>query len=113
METRTIYFGTKDGDLISNYEMARIARIVYDNVIDYCDLEAVRAFAKLCKGITKEIKNPSVKFLVEHGHKVKAMRIFRERNPEMTMVEARNFIDELDEKYGPIARLRKETDDNV
>lgn len=107
METRTIYFGTKDGDLISNYEMARIARIVYDNIIDYRDIEAVRAFAKLCKGITKEIKNPSVKFLVEHGHKVKAMRVLRDRNPEMSMVDARNIIDELEEN------LRKETIDNV
>ena len=107
MEIRTIYFGTNDGDLISNYEMARIARIVYDNIIDYRDLETVRAFAKLCKGITKEIKNPSVKFLVEHGHKVKAMRVLRDRNPEMSMVEARNIIDELEEN------LRKETSDNV
>lgn len=113
METRTIYFGTTDGDLLSNYEVARIARVVYDSVIDYRDFEAVRAFAKLCKGITKEIKNPSVKFLIEHGHKVKAMRILRERNPEMSMVEARNFIDELDKEYGPISRLRKETNDDV
>ena len=56
---------------------------------------------------TKEIKNPSIKFLIEHGHKVKAMRVLRERNPEMTMVEARNFIDELEKN------LRKETIDNV
>ena len=93
-----IYFGTIDGGLITNFELANMAKIVDGKKIDYNDLETVREYAKTCKGIKGEVKHPSVKWLVEHGQKVKATMIYYRRHPELGMTESKKIIDKIAEE---------------
>lgn len=93
-----IYFGTIDGGLITNFELANMAKIVDGKMIDYNNLEAVKEYAKTCKGIKGEVKYPSVKWLVEHGQKVKAVLIYHRRHPEIGLMESKEIIDNMAEK---------------
>jgi len=93
METKYLWFATTDGDLMDDYQIRRIARIVHDVVIPSDDHDAIRAYAKTCKGITHEVKHPSVDYLLKHGHKVTAMRIYRNTHPDVTLLEARQYIE--------------------
>lgn len=93
-----IYFGTKDGDLLYDYEIRHIAFILSGEDIPYGDKEKIREFAKTCKGIKEEIKKPLVEYLVNHGHKAKATMIYKEKNPGISVKEAKDIIDAMEEK---------------
>lgn len=93
-----IYFGTNDGDLLEDYEIRNIAFILSGEHIPYGDMEKIREFAKTCKGIKGEISKPSVKYLVEHCHKIKAVKIYRENHPGISVKEAKDIIDNMEEK---------------
>ena len=93
-----LYFATTDNNVLRSYEIIRIADIVYGIKIARDDVDAIRAFANNFKGITKELKNPSVKFLVEHGHKIRGMQVLRDRHPNMGLAEAKRIVDEMEEK---------------
>ena len=93
-----IYFGTIDGGLITNFELANMAKVVDGNDIDYNDLEAVREYAKTCKGIKGEVKHPSVKWLLEHGQKAMAVKIYYRRHPELGLMGSKEIIDKMAEE---------------
>lgn len=93
--TDDIYFGTLDGDLVTNFELARIAKIVDGREIDYNDLLSIKAYADICRGIVGEVENPSVKFLIRHGHKVKAVQIYHRQNPEVSLTECKKIVDDM------------------
>lgn len=93
-----IYFGTKDGDLISDFELRNIAFIVTGEKIPCDDIDASRSFAKKCRGIKGEIKKPSVKYLVEHGHKVKATMIYRDSHDGISLKDAKEAVDKMEEE---------------
>lgn len=93
-----IYFGTIDGGLITNFELANMAKVVGGNEIDYNDLESVREYAKTCKGIKGEVKHPSIRFLLEHGQKVKAVQIYHRKHPELGLKESKEIIDKMAER---------------
>lgn len=71
-----IYFGTYDGELVDQYEIIKMASLVSGKNISSDDFDSIRAYAKTCKGIKNEVKKPSIKFLLEHGNKVKAIKTF-------------------------------------
>ena len=93
-----IYFGTIDGGLITNFELVNMAKIVDGKEIDYNDLEAVREYANTCKGIEGEVKHPSIRFLLEHGQKVKAVQIYYRRHPELGLKGSKEVIDKMAEE---------------
>ena len=90
-----IYFVTYDGDLIDNHDIARMARIIEGKKINFNDFDKIREFAKFYKGIEKEIKEPSLKWLVANGHKMKAARIRYRQYPEEGIEAAIKFVDNL------------------
>lgn len=96
---REIYFGTTDGDLIDGYEISKIAYLTTGNRISIGDISAIREFSKTCKGISGEIKRPSAKWLVQHGHKIKAAKIYHENHPGISLKEVKEIIDSMEEKY--------------
>lgn len=98
MSKEYIYFGTVDGGLIDHYEIVRIAKIASALKLCVNDFEAIRAYAGTCKGIKKEIKKPSVKFLLEHGEKVKAIQIYYRQHEGIGLKEAKDIIDKMEEK---------------
>lgn len=91
-----IYFGTKDGDLLDGYDIVEIAYVTTGDRISLNDLDSVRNFAKTCKGITREIKNPSVKHLVENGRKAKAVKIYYKKHPGTTLKEAIENVNSIE-----------------
>lgn len=93
-----IYFGTIDGGLITNFELANMAKVVSGNEIDYNDLESVREYAKTCKGIKGEVKHPSIRFLLKHGQKVKAVKVYYSRHPELGLKGSKEVIDKMVEE---------------
>lgn len=89
-----IYFSTIDGDMVDNYDLVRMAKVVNNVDINAEDFEKVRKYAKLCDGICKEI-NPSIKYLVKNGRKVKAAQIYHRRHPELRLSDCKKIIDEI------------------
>lgn len=90
-----IYFTTYDNKLVTNWDIVKAAMIVNGKEIGGNELEQVRKYAKSCKGIKKEIKNPSIKYLLAHGDKYTAIKIYYRRHPEKTHKEARDVIEEI------------------
>lgn len=92
-----IYFGTTDGDLLDGYDIAKIAYVTTGEKISLGDFEHMREFSKTCKGITKEIKNPSVKKLIKNGHKIKAVKIYYKKHSGISLKEAKEIVDSIEE----------------
>ena len=91
-----IYFSTVDGDMVDNYDLVRMARIVNGYKMNAENFDDIRCYAKSCKGIVKEI-NPSVKHLVKDGRKVKAVMVYHRRHTEMSLLDCKKFIDKMEE----------------
>lgn len=105
MEDKYIYFGTKDGGLVDHYEIIRMARIVSGKHIDINDVEAIREYARTCKGIKNEIQNPSIKYLLEHGEKFKAIQIYYRSHKEIGLKEAKAIVEQMEERMNQRAAL--------
>lgn len=90
-----IYFKTVDDDIVDNYELVRIAKIVDDLDIGVNDFEKVRKFAQWCDGIVEEI-NPSVKYLVKNGKKFTAIKVYHRRHPDMSLPECRREVEKIE-----------------
>ena len=97
MEKR-IYFAVINGSLIDNYEIARMALVVSGKYIRHDDFESIREYAAYCNGIKKELSNPSVKYLVRHGFKVQAIKIYYDRHPELGLRGSKEVIDKIEEE---------------
>ena len=97
-----IYFATQKDGLVDNYEIARMYELLNGSHIFADDFAVIRAFAKTCKGIKKEIKKPSIDFILmravkdEFGfgtsEKALAMKLYR-REHDCTLREAKDYID--------------------
>ena len=70
-----IYFGTKDGRLVSSTDLVEMAHIVKGIEIAVNDFTAIREFADKCQGISKEIKYPSVLYCATHGQLAIAVKL--------------------------------------
>ena len=91
-----LYFSTVDGDMVDNYELVKIARIVHDVNIDAENFVEVRHFARQCEGICQEI-NPSVKHLIKNGRKYKALMVYHRKHPEISLNDCKKIMDEIEE----------------
>lgn len=92
-----IYFGTKDGDLLDNYEIAKIAFIITGKRNSPDDFENVREFSKMCKGIEGEVKNPSIKRLIKNGYKAKAVKICYRKHHGISLIKAKEIVDSMED----------------
>lgn len=94
---KKIYFGTTDGGIVDNLDIAKAAKIFTDADIDYEDLDRIRCVARMaCKGITREIENPSVKYLVANGFKTKAVSLWHDKHPGTTLKEAYAAVNRME-----------------
>lgn len=94
---KKIYFATNNNKLVTNYELAKMALVVDNVVLDATDFENIRKYARGCKGIKREVK-PSIKVCLQNGEDVKAVMIYRDRHPGMSLMEARAAIYEMKAK---------------
>lgn len=93
---KEIYFTTTSGKLVDNYDIAKAA-IINGDTIDEYDFDDVRKYAATCKGIIKEI-NPSIKVCLQNGDRITAIKLYYLRHPGIALKDARNAIDEMEEK---------------
>ncbi len=91
-----IYFSTVGGDMVDNYELVRMAKVVNNVDIYPTDFEQIRKFAKWCGGIKKEI-NPSVEYLVKNGRKVKAVMLYHRKHLDVALQDCKRIIDKIEE----------------
>ena len=98
-----IYFATTDGSLVTNRDVAKMAFVVDGDYVDENNLNEIREYAKKCKGILKEV-NPSIKVCLRNHEKVKAIRIYYDRHPEIGLVKAKEAVELIEAKM----RVRKE-----
>lgn len=93
-----VYFSTTDGALLDNFDIARASFIVDGNHIDYNDLDAIRNYTMKCKGIKKEIKTPSIKYLIKRGFKLQAVKVYKRSHPDKSLSEVKKIVDSIAEK---------------
>lgn len=75
--SNNIYYATKDYDIITNMQLARSYFLVTGERIDAFDIEVLEQRAlPIMNGVLRRVDNPSWKVLAEHGHKVKAIKIY-------------------------------------
>lgn len=94
-----IYFGTVDGKLVDNYDIAKAAMIAYGEELDPNDHAAIRLRSAGMTGIRKEIENPSVHYLIKRKCLYMAAKIYREKNPEVSMEDSRKIVAKMAAKY--------------
>ena len=100
-----IYFTTFDGALFDNNYIARLGALKDGKPVDAEDLDYIREIAASFKGIKKEVKNPSVNYLLKIGRKYTALKLFRDRHPELSLIQAKEAIDRME------ASMRKKVND--
>ena len=93
---KKIYFGTIDNNIVDNYKLAEMAKVVHGVEINAKDHETIRTFAEGCAGLTGEIKYPSTKMLLKHGHKFDAVKLYRDRHPNLSWEEAKESTNEFE-----------------
>lgn len=95
-KVRDIYFEVRDGSLVSNIDIAKIAYIANGDHINPYNLDDVREYCCKLKGISKEIK-PSIKVFLTHKEKIKAIMFYREKHPGMDIKHVKQIIDKFEE----------------
>lgn len=98
-----IYFLTTDGGLVTNRDVAKMALVVNGDYVDEDNIDEVREYVKRCKGITKEV-NPSIKMCLRNREKAKAIRIYYDRHPELSLLDAKEAVELIEAKM----KIRKE-----
>lgn len=91
-----IYFKDKgrDDSFLTELDIVMAARIVEGVIINYSDNTSVREYAKKCKGVGEEIKRPSVRYLVNKGNKIGAIRLYKDIH-NCGIVEAKEVVDKM------------------
>lgn len=92
-----IYFLTIDNTIVDNYDIAKAFMIVNGISIAPDNFVAVRKYAlrPSTGGIITEIENPTVEICLRHGAKVKAVRLYYDQHPGVSMVESKRIVDEM------------------
>lgn len=91
-----IYFKEKgnDSSFLTELDIVKAARIVEEIHINHTDNASVREYAKKCKGVGEEIKRPSVRYLVNKGNKIGAIRLYEDIH-NCGIVEAKEAVDKM------------------
>jgi hypothetical protein len=98
MEFKKIYFTTTTGNVINNFGIARLAMLHDGEYIKSDDYDRLREYAETCKGIIKEIENPSVEHLLRCGYRASAINVYKDKHPELSFIAVRNAIDRIEYK---------------
>lgn len=91
-----IYFKEKgrDDSFFTEMDIVRAAMITEGIFIDYRNEGQIREFACKCKGVGEEIKRPSVRYLVNKGNKIDAIRLYKDIH-NCGIVEAKEAVDKM------------------
>lgn len=93
-----IYFKTANGNLADNYDLVKAAWITTGERISIDDVDSIKKFAETCKGVGDEIENPSVNYLLKRGFKTQAIKVYRDRHPDLSMKAVFGAINKMEKK---------------
>lgn len=110
---KKFYFGTTDGGIVDNYDIAKAAGFVSGVKIDPEDVNRVMEYAWACAGITRVIENPSVKYLVANGFKTKAVMLWRDKHPGATVKEAYTAVTRMERNLTRMYKKGAEKGENT
>lgn len=96
--TKTLYFARADSNIAFSYDIIQAHYLMTGQEIKFDDHEAIRNAAASMSGILRELEHPSVKFLVEHGHTIPAIRVYRDIH-NCTLAEAKAVVDAMDAAF--------------
>lgn len=93
-----IYFKAKGHDdlFFTEMDIIRAAMITEGIFIDYRNEGQIREFAWKYKGVGEEIKRPSVRYLVNKGNDIGAIRLYEDIH-NCGIVEAKEAINKMKE----------------
>lgn len=100
-DRKEIYFELNNHDLITGTKL-RFMMYVIGDVPEYWNVSdtELRKFAKNCKGILRELEKPSVVDLIKYGFKSTAIQVYYKETPNVSLLDAKKYIDELALKMG-------------
>lgn len=95
-----LYFAGVNGELYDSMDIKKAMKILTGKELNEDD--EIRQAAKSFDGIKKELKNPSIKYLIKHGYHISAIKVLYERkkktDPSYTLVMARDEIYRMKEE---------------
>lgn len=104
--SKTLYFATVNNGIVTNHDIARISFLMYGVILDDDNYLSIRKLAKNMKGILRELKHPSVKFLVEHGRPIAAVQLYKDLHGS-TLQEAHDAVKKMVENINAVDRKDK------
>ncbi len=93
---KELYFSTKDNDIVFSADVVKAYYLKTGIKIDPNDVDRIRFVAVSMAGIERELKRPSPVFLVKHGHKCAAVRVYRDIH-NTTLREAHDAVEKIAE----------------
>ena len=94
---KDLYFERADHNIAFSGDIVHAHYLVSGEKIEMNDYEKIRELAANMVGIVRELKHPSPKFLVKHGHNVAAIRVYRDMH-NCTLMQAKSAVDRMAEK---------------
>lgn len=95
--SKILYFELVNGGIITNYELSIFANVNNRRNISCDDLPAIRQYAATCKGVKREILEPTVEECIKFGNYIKAVEIYREKH-ETTLTNALDAVISIKKK---------------
>jgi hypothetical protein len=89
-----LYFARTDDDIAFSNDVAQAHYLIIGKKIDPTNNEEIRRLACHMDGLKGELDNPSVEYLVKHGHVVSAVRLYRELH-DCTLREAHDAVQKI------------------
>lgn len=89
------YYSTRNYDIISNYEIAKIYFILNGIKLSHEELtnpDFIDEIANHYTGILKRVENPSWRLLANNGHVSNATIIYKETHPDVNLSECRKRV---------------------
>ena len=93
-----IYFATIDNTIVDNYDISQALMIVDGVKISADNFKAIRKYAAQTEGIITEIEEPSIEMFLKCGHKIRAIKLYYDQHPDVSLKKAKDIIDEMEQK---------------
>ena len=92
-----LYFETINGNLVTNYDIARACEICCGYRISADNFELVRSQTETMTGIKKEMVDLTPEKLLDMGYYAMAIQLYRETY-DVSVTEAKKAVDEIRQK---------------
>lgn len=107
--TDKAYFELKNGEFVDSDYLAKVIYICMGEELPAntsVALNVIRDVLPLLLGVKREIEKPSVKYLIRHGQKTAAIKLYRDLHPECSLQHAYETINHMERYYFEKGKIR-------